>query len=241
MDALRAGVLAIGRNPGYALVYVAIGMAASLSRMLVVYGFVAGPWMDTPETTQQLITIFLSIYAATVYAGTNAVVLAWFGADIDRPLWRYHGWQDALRRFFVPWFILTLVYLVLMRAVVRYAETGGATDSLLAIACIYYAVHVPIGVAIMHQGRFEWRYLADGLLPLIVQLPRMILPFLAGVTLFFTALYANAYPTEDGALDWVWRLALLEVVGGLITCGIATTTWCTLLLHRDEADADPED
>jgi len=111
---------------------------------------------------------------------------------------------------------------------------------LLTFACIFFTLHLPVGVAIMHQGRFEWRYLVEAVTPLVIQLPRMLIPIVLGLYLFFLALFSggNARPNAEGTLDWLWRGPMLEVVAGLFTCAIVTTTWCALMLHRDEADDD---
>jgi len=240
MDAFRAGIQAINRNLRVVAVYIAVSIALTLASGGVETLFLSGPLQGVDDTVKRLVDVVKLIFSAAAYASLNAIAFSIIGADIDRPLWRYHGWRDALKRFFTPWFLLALTYILIFRLIIWLGIDHTASQFLLTFACIFFTLHLPVGVAIMHQGRFEWRYLVDAVTPLIIQLPRMIIPILAALYLFFFAFFnsGNVRPDEEGTLGWLWRAPLLEVVAGLIVCGIVTTTWCTLLLHRDEADDD---
>lgn len=240
MDALRAGFLAVGRNPRVVIVYIAVSMVAAYLSGGLEALLLTGPLQDLPEATKRMLDVGKLIAAAAVYAGLNAIAFSLLGADIDRPLWRYHGWQESLRRFFTPWFLISLCYILLFRLILWVGSDHPAAQLFLMLGCLVFTVHLPIGVAIMHQGRFEWRHLGDAVTPLVIQLPRMAIPLLAALYLFFFAFFSgeNIRPGPDGSLRWLWGAALFEVMAGLFACAIVATTWCTLILHRDESDED---
>ena len=240
MDALRAGMQAVGRNPQTVAAYIAVSiMAAYLTGGLDAL-FLTGPLEDAPDRVKGLAQVIKLIGAAALYAAMNAIVFSILGADIDRPLWRYHGWPDALRRFFTPWFLLALTYVVLFRFIPLLGIDHPVSQLFLMLSCIVFTAHLPVGVAVMQQGRFEWRYLVDAVTPLLIQLPRMAIPLFMALFLFFFGFFSgeNTRPGTDGSWQWLWGAALFEVVSGLFMCTIVCTTWCTLILHRDEADDD---
>lgn len=220
--------------------YIAVSIVMALLSGGLEAVLLTGPLMDLPDAAKRLLDVIKLIGVAAAYASLNAIAFALLGADMDRPLWRYHGWQDALRRFFTPWMLLSLSYILLFRMTLWFGIDHPVSQLLLLLCCLVYTVHLPIGVAIMHQGRLEWRHLGDAVMPLIIQLPRMIIPLLMGLYLFFLTIFSGdrIRPTEDGALQWIWGGALFQIVAGLFACVIVTTTWCTLMLHRDEQDED---
>ena len=240
MDALRAGLQAIARNGRLLVVYIAVSIALTMASGALEWLMIAGPLQGLEDVAKRLLDLVKLLLSAAAYAALNAIVFSMLGADIDRPLWRYKDWQDALKRFFTPWFLLALSYIVLFRIVLWLGDDNPATQLFLMLACMLFTLHLPIGVAIMHQGRFEWRYLGDGLKPLLVQLPRMLIPYLCALYLFFLAMYysPSIRPSEANPLGWIWRAPLFEIVASIFVFGIVATTWCVLMLHRDESDED---
>jgi len=240
MDAFRAGLQAVSRNARLVIAYIAVSIVLALASGGVDSLFLTGPLEGVHETIKRCVDLGVRIWDSAAYAALNAIVFSMLGADIDRPLWRYHGWRDALRRFFTPWFLLALTYILIFRIIIWLGIDHPAAQFLLTLACIFFTLHIPVGIAIMHQGKFEWRYFLEAVTPLAAQLPRMIIPIIAALYLFLMAFVSGGAtrPDAEGSLEWLWRSALLQVVGGAFVCAIAATTWCVLMLHRDEADDD---
>jgi len=118
--------------------------------------------------TASLLRLALTLYLAVAVSAVQAVFLAALGAGIARPLWKYKGWHDPLRRFFIPWLILNLL-LVTITDICAHLMQAEQTDMAATLELLLLAVHmatIPVGGAIMFWGRLEWRELPTALAPL---------------------------------------------------------------------------
>lgn len=134
-----------------------------------------------------LFTLACDVYVALTLAAVQAVGYCLLGRAIDRPLWRCPSVQDALRRFYVPWLLVQLCGLVLLRAQVFAARADlGDVAVLMEIFLVVYEMVVPLVIiCAMHWGRFEWHELGEAVRPILrfplLTMQAAALPFIAHV------------------------------------------------------------
>jgi len=100
-------------------------------------------------------TLILSAGLAAIYA----VAFALLGRAIDMPLWKCSGALEALRRFFVPWFILT--FPAMTARTIQSTTTSAELYFLLESLLFFWGLFIiPVGACVMHHGALVWEELA---------------------------------------------------------------------------------
>lgn len=109
---------------------------------------------------------------AAVVSALQAVVFARMGKTIDRPLWKCRDDREALRRFFMLWFIFNLGILVIAHLHSNAIENNADEIAILLEIldfCVAIA-YLPVGICIMHWGGMEWPSLGLALRPMLRQI-----------------------------------------------------------------------
>lgn len=133
-----------------------------------------------------VVTLLMDLAMAGIIAALQAVVFAAMGAEIDRPLWKSGGHRDALIRFAALWFIISLIYLAMVRLQGSLYDQGLESSSamLLLPRILWSSAYIPIGVCIMHGGKLVWEEIPDRLAPIIHHFPRAAVAFGLGFLQF---------------------------------------------------------
>ena len=165
-----------------------------------------------------------------------AVFFSLMGRQIDRPLWRCAGWQDGVRRFFLPWLILYLMLVAVIDAIIRLGEAGvdGALSSLLVIHLALSVLMLPVGVCVMYFGRLDWGRMGQTLEPIygqfLLTLQVICVCFAQWVLVFMRDLLVPG----DTGLDILW-LGLYDAVLDYATCFAFVMMWRVCMIHRDRS------
>ena len=156
------------RQPGVVALYLLSSLAILAVYRILAHLLGGGDTPVLPAPAASLLRLALTLYLAVAASAVQAVFLAAFGAGIARPLWKYKGWHDALRRFFIPWLILNLLLVTITDICARLMQAE-QTDVAATLELLLLAVHmatIPVGGAIMFWGGLEWRELPTALAPL---------------------------------------------------------------------------
>lgn len=134
------------------------------------------PSLGQPPLAYVLVNILSEVALAIAISVVYALVFARLGRLLDRPLWKCASDAEAVRRFFMPWFILTLSTIALRDA----QGNSGSVELYLLIETTMIFLSpfvVPIGTCVMHHGALNWEEIGAILTPIGRQF-RMIIPVL---------------------------------------------------------------
>ena len=244
METIADAEKAIARNWRLAAFYIAASVAVV---MAYVYCDNA---LDTvvPEDTRPkplwyvAVTLLMDLGMAGTIAALQATVFAVMGAEIDRPLWKSGGHADALRRFLGLWFIISLIYLVMVRMQGSLYAQGleSASAALLLPRILWTCAYIPIGVCIMHGGQLVWAEIPDRLSPIIHHFPQAAVAFGLGFLQFLVwdvtiASIPEAYHKSAVVLG----IANAPLI--LLECLAFAVMWHVCMAYRDTAPEREDD
>lgn len=179
------------------VVYFYVGVHVLLALVFAAVGVYLKPYMPEAGSIPrwyQGYQFLQELVSAGVVSAVQAVAFARLGREIDKPLWKCPTDGEALRRFFMPWFLLNLFTLLIgslsLQATQR--ELMDVASVLMMLQLIALLFVVPVGTCVMYWGRFRWRELGEALTPLVRQMPDVLIVF---VMLFaqFIVFYAEQY------------------------------------------------
>ncbi len=240
MEFLGGGLRALERNWQIVVAFAAVNAALSLATGAWDYSTANELIGPVPEMAERVIRFVRPLAVGAIIALLHAIAFAYMGKDIDRPLWKLNGPDDALNRFFLPWFILILMTLLPWRLFEFFGlEQSGATVlSFVFLMAVLEAFVIPVGACIMFAGRLDWQHIGAHLLPIIDELPRvavlLFIGFIAYLFIFFSSVLA--VPREGAGLDWLYKLPAIAVLGSIVSLLIFAAMWEILRIHRDTAD-----
>ncbi len=165
-----------------------------------------------------------------------AAFFSMIGRRVDRPLWKCAGWQDGVRRFFLPWFIINLCQLMVIDMMLKLGEAGmqSALPSLFMLDLALQAFCLPVGVCIMYWGRLDWGQLPSALEPIYGQFLLTIPVLFIGLGQWILIDLRSAMIPTDTGLDILW-MGLYDAVLDCITCFAFIMMWRVCMLHRDRS------
>jgi hypothetical protein len=191
---------------------------------------------DTPPAWLPAFRLGSLLWLAIGAALCAAVFFSLIGRRVDRPLWKCSGWQDGVRRFFLPWFILCLCQMMVIDLMVKVSEAGmvSSLPSLLMLDLVLRIFFLPVGVCIMYSGRLDWAHLPGALEPIYGQyllvIPVLFIGFGQWILGYLAAL---SVPTDTG-LNILW-LGLYDALLDYITCFAFVMMWRVCMIHRDRS------
>ena len=174
-----------------------------------------------------------------ILAAFTAVIFAEMGKEMDRPLWKCGGAGEALRRYFVPWFLIALINITTGRLMIQAAQAGDGSLALLLEFCrmCLIMLSVPVGACIMYHRGLVWKELPDALAPLTRLLSPTLGVLLLGMfqwALWFTLILAIPDEMRGSTL----LLVLIEAPLVLIDCYVFCAVWHICMLDRDTQSED---
>jgi hypothetical protein len=185
-----------------------------------------------------IFTFGLDLYTVVAYSALISVFFALIGEEIDRPLWKYGGIGDALKRLFLPWLIINLLILTIFDLLEKAALAGNeeVVAMLTFVVLIFFLFAFPVGTCIMHHGRLEWGEMPVALVP-IVHLFTQVLPVLFIGFLQFCLVAVVPYLGGELTLNSIGKYALFDAMNAVIDCLIFVMMWRVCVRHRNyEAD-----
>jgi len=183
---------------------------------------------------------------AVVASAVQSIVFARMGEDIDRPVWRCPTDTEALRRFFMPWFLINLTGIAILhfQGVAQRVENQEASLVLSGVFLAAYLFALPVGVCIMYLGRFRWSELGTALRPLVRQFDLAVLVLLlrfVQFTWFMMSyeLYVPAHRLEDPGWwtllqSQVLFLPLANIPIWVMDCLLFAALWRICMINRDQ-------
>lgn len=176
------------------------------------------------------------LWLAVGAALCSSAFFSLMGRRIDRPLWRCAGWQDGMRRFFLPWLILYLLLIAVIDAIIRLGEASvdGALSSLLMVHLALSLLVLPIGTCIMYFGRLDWGKVGHALEPMHGQFLLTLQVVCVCFAQWVLAFMSDLLVPGDTGLDILW-LGLYDVVLDYMTCFAFVMMWRVCMIHRDRS------
>jgi len=197
--------------------------------------------MDPPPPWLAIVTIGADVLLAAAVSALQAVLFAQIGKEIDRPLWKCNGSRDALQRFFMPWFIINLLMLMLIKLQFQAVQAANNEIALLVefFQLALFLLFIPLGACVMYAGRLNWRELPENLLPVARVYPPMLFVFLLGAAQY---IYHRAVFLLLPAplLESLLVSAFLDVPPLLADCLTFAAMWRVCMLYRDMAPEDTD-
>lgn len=241
MEAIRRAWADLRHDPALPLVYVGAHALLFLGIRALEHALgAAAPdgefpaWFPAYNLSRQL-------FVAACVALIQAVVFARLGRAIDRPLWKCADDAEAVRRFFVPWFVLNLFGILLQQLQINAQSAGD--EGLYVFAeftfLMAYVFSIPAGAAVMAHGALDWSRLGEILAPIGRQLRHVLLVFVlmaAGHVLNFVALALVYLASGEGGVDAAIVLPAIAIMPPAFIEALAfAVMWRILMLDRDTA------
>lgn len=196
------------------------------------------PWAATVSLLSQFVTAGLA-------AAIQAIILARLGRELDRPLWKCGSDLEALKRFWMPWFLLALGFTLfseLASLAVR-NDLPDAAAMMLLLSLIYQLIVIPVGACVMYWGRLEWNELVEALRPIARQFSLVVFVFMLQAGQFMMQFVLQGalvgYAPDD--IERVFVLALGIMPLNLIEVLAFVTMWRILIINRDAPEDNEDD
>ncbi len=182
------------------------------------------------------VSLVMDLTLAGLYAALQAIVFSVMGREMDRPLWKCAGPAEALRRFFLPWFIINLGILALARIQLRTAMLDMPDLVMLLEFCLMlaYCFAVPAGACIMFYGALEWREIGSILAPIGRRFALVWVVLLINFGQFVIS-RAASLSAAPPALEIILARTLLDAALSVVDCFVFAAIWTVCQIHRNEA------
>ena len=231
-DAFRA----LARQPLVVLLAMALVLVVSAAIQIPMAFAMTSIDLAAPPAWFGVLNIVASIALAGGVAGAYTVVCALLGRAMDRPLWKCASSTEALRRFFVPWFILVLIGIT-VRSIQASIPSPDAQIALEFVALLWGLAVVPLGACVMHYGVLNWEELAETLSPISGQF-RLVIPVLMLGILQSVLQDAILYALPGGPEAAVQRAIVIALSNPFIAIFdllAFAMMWRICIHHRDSA------
>jgi len=179
--------------------------------------------------------IFFDLLSSAVYAVFYTIFFGLLGKELDKPIWKYGSAIDTLKRFFLPWFIMVLGIVTLVRMQEGIIRLGYEADMFLSIEVIIlfmYLFSVPIGASIMFIGRFQWSLLGEAITPLwqLFSLTWLVLLINFGQ---YMLLQTMLYSLQSMSIHTPIAMAIIDMPHTLLNILAFVMCWEILKIYRN--------
>lgn len=217
----------------YVLFNVLAGAAYHASELLV-KGLL--PENQTPSWVYPY-SLGIDVLLAAISSVLQAVYFAQLGKNIDKPLWKCANGREALRRFWLPWFIINLVFITMFRLQVRFAQPT-ANETILFFEfgiLMMYLLAVPVGACIMHWGRLDWTVLGETLAPLVRKFPLFL--NVLGLNFLQWMLHIAVLMMWPEKQSWglIPLFGLINAPFAVMECLAFAAMWQICMIHRNSS------
>jgi len=240
---------AVGQHLPAVAIYLAVTLTGSILYVIV---RTLAPAGDDPPATAALapwIAWMLDVMMAALGALAATLAFSRMGRELDKPLWKVEGDGEALRRFFLPWFMLWLATITINRWLISAAAQSEDPGLAILVLLVYFGLAmlvVPVGACIMFTREFSWHLLGESLAPLGRQFAYAFGFFLFGFAVYlFLMTTAISYPHQPNlasreGLIATALYAVLDILGGYSDCVIFAGIWLVCRLDRDTVREDDD-
>ena len=238
---------ALMRNWRTVLVYLLVSIAVITVNNVVMLALNdALPESDAAKPLWYVLSsLGMDLALVTIISSLQAIAFATIGEEMDRPLWKYDGWQDGLKRFFTFWFILNLLFVTSSSLVASVPESM-QMDVLAVVGLFRYGLiilGVPVGACIMHGGGLHWKELSGMLAPFVhlfqMTFVALALGFAQCIVIEVALMSASK---ELLTTPWFWSFVNIPLV--LLECLAFATMWLVCIHYRKiepELEKDDDD
>ena len=243
MQLLSQAEAALVRNGRAVLLYILTTVA-----VVTVYGLALDAMTAiVPEETRPkpfwyiYASIGLDLAQVGAIAALQAIAFAAIGREIDQPLWKCAGWQDALKRFFSYWFIVNLIYVTSSKLVLSVPDAIADDFGVLMFFFRFMLtlVAIPLGACIMHGGGLHWKEIPGLLMPFFRLFDKAILAVSLGFLQYVILLSILAFVPQE-VLKSVWLWSFVNGPLALLECLTFAVMWIVCMQYREVA-SDYED
>lgn len=191
---------------------------------------------DLPNWVRVFNTLSEACFAAAA-AAIYAIVLSLLGRAIDRPIWKCGVPGEALGRYFVPWFILTLGPMVMRDFQVQLSslEAYELVESVLLFLGLFL---IPVGACIMFYGALVWHELGQTLGVISRQFRLLIPVLLVGLLQYILqdmASHGLSGLAQERSLHFALAAAFLTAALSVFDLLAFAMVWRVCMLDRDTA------
>lgn len=240
-DLLQDAWKAIRRNQTLVITFVLAAAGIELGFRLAAIPIAGLPDDAAVPGWARAYDLVLQIARAAVFSVLAAAVYARLGKDIDRPLWKCASDAEAVRRFFMTWFLLNLVVLLLFRLqfMAYRAENPDLVILLEFFIMLAIATLTPIGACIMYHGGLDWAHFGQSLRPIARQFGLAFLAILLSFLGYFLLNVARALDPEihKGIIVPAGITIPLALLDALAFC----VMWRVCMINRDTPEEDSDD
>jgi hypothetical protein len=238
VEVLRDAVQSVKRNWLPVAIYAGIGVVIVLAKTAGDYALLNDLVGEWSEGAKRLYNFLVDLVLVASSAILQAGVFAAIGRDIDRPLYKVDGLGEAVRRFFLPWFLLNYIFLLIGEAG---AGVTGPDDPLAGLVFlltyVHFSVFIAVGACIMFTGRFHLADILASLAPLFRQLPHTLLVFVVASLQFllFISMVEFIFVTSENkeSLSWIYFSPISCIIQAVFDCIIFSAAWRICMLDRD--------
>ena len=239
MRFFKDAISAVDRNLSALFLFIAIFLPASVIKLVCDIFLERHYGID--ENTDVLPPLLHVYHAASLMliaafsAAARSTAFARLAARLDFPRWRISGHKEALRRFFLMWFVLDVIAVETPVLVLPFVgqqlgmpEFAGA---LFYLWVAYVLLIVPVGTCVMFHGHFRKTEAGEIFQPLLERIG----PTLAILVISFVALFFQMVLLEV-AKDMKVLYPLIDIAFVYLECVFFAAYWLICLDYRDNND-----
>ena len=240
MEVFAEAARSLRRNAGAVALYTVLGLGTNAIKRVgdAIVGSEVLPALN--PYAQGCYEFGANLFLAAGLAVAAVLGFSRLGRELDRPLWKVAGDAEALKRFFLPWFVLILAIVTTARLLQRFAE--GAPQSawippLMFVFFVLFLFSVPVAACVMFFGHFDWREMPVSLAPLAHQFPLalavLFVNFVAFIFMLSLPELVQIWPPLE---DAPWFECLIDVPFALVDCYVFAAAWLICMLDRREME-----
>ncbi len=228
----RGAFRALRCEPAVVFIYWSVTLLGSAAYLAMEQVSGQGDAAEGPSSAQAAARFLFDILYPACWALAASVTFSRLGRELDKPLWKLPGDREAVRRFFLPWFILFLIVILSHRvldfAVARTESLEAAFFGLLLVFLLGAWV-IPIGACIMFLGYPGRAGLAETLTPL----GRFFSTTILFVGFGFFVSWASLFLFLELHSRFLPLILCVDLIQGYCDCVIFAGIWEICRMHRN--------
>lgn len=224
------------RVPAALILYAAALILSSWLHYGVEHVLETEVWGAMPSAVENTIRLARDLAIVVIAALVMPIAFAMIGRDLARPLWKVGVPGEALRRFFVLWFLLNLLVVTVSQITGRLMEADSpAAGLMIGLTIILYATYIMVGAAVMYHGRFGTEDFSKAMTPLVREFSQTGLLLLVAL---FTVLVALFTEIEVENLSWLYHAPISAVLSAVLECVVFSGAWIICMTSQETPDDD---
>ena len=193
-------------------------------------------WGAMAPAAENTIRLARDLAVVVIAALVMPISFAMIGRDLARPLWKIGVPGEALRRFFLLWFIMNLLVVTVSHITNRLVQADSPVAGLMiGVVIILYATYIIVGAGVMYHGRFGPEDLSKALAPFVREVGQTGLMLLVAL---FTVLVALFTDIEVENLSWLYHAPVSAVLSALLELVVFSGAWIICMTSQETPDDD---